>query len=215
MPKIRELRESIDKKLDHWEASATAFEAQLQRTREQALARLEARKKTLNDALERFKAEIAQAKGIAEEKKKEMQTQFGELQVQLALGKAETKDAFEAQSKKIRHLIATLEAKVDRHLDAAGQTIDESLEKAADKLIDADIEYEAEAEALEAQFLIEKAETKAQFEKKKADLLAQIDEFKTKVKEKRGAAKDKAAAFEKELSAGISRIKHAFKTLSD
>jgi hypothetical protein len=217
MPKIREIRESIEKKLDHWEANATAFEAQLQQTREQALAGLETRKKTLSDALERFKAELAELKGIAEEKKEEMQTHFGELQVQLALGKAETRDAFEAQRKKIRHSIATLEAITDRHLDDAGQTINESLEKAADKLIAADIEFEAVADAVEAQFLMEKAEAeaKAKFEKKKAELLKQIDEFKTKVKEKRGVAKDKAAVFENELSAGISQIKHAFKTLSD
>ncbi len=135
MSKIREIRESIDKKLDRWEASATAFEAQLQQTKEQALAKLEVRKKKLNEAVEKFKSEVAKAKGIAEEKKKEMQAQFDDLQVQLALGKAEARDAFEAQRKKIQHSIATLEATVDRHLDAAGNALDDSLEKAADKYI--------------------------------------------------------------------------------
>lgn len=211
MSKIKEIRESIDKKLHHWDASATAIETQLQQTKEQALASLEARKKTLKEALEKFKSEVAKAKGIAEEKKKEMLAQCDDLQVQLALGKAEARDAFEAQRKKIQHSISTLEATVDRHLDAA----DKSLEQAADKLIAADIEYEAEADALEAKFMMKKAEAKAQFEKKKSDLLAQIKEFKTKVQGKRGMAREKAATFEKELSAGISQIKHAFKTLSD
>jgi hypothetical protein len=213
MSKVREIRESIDKKLDHWEASATAFEAHLQQTREKAAARLEVRKKKLNAALEKFKSEVAKSKGIAEEKKKEMEAQFGELQVQLALGKAETRDAFEAQRKKIRHSIATLEATVDRQLDAAGHAADKSLEKAADRLIAADIEYEAEADALEAQFFMKKAEAKVQFEKKKSDLLAQIKDFKTKVKGKKAMAKEKTATFEKEMSAGISKIKQAFKTL--
>ena len=45
MPNVKEIRESIDKKLDHWEASAAAFEAQLQQTEEQALAKLEVDKK--------------------------------------------------------------------------------------------------------------------------------------------------------------------------
>ena len=215
MSKVKEIRESIDKKLDRWEASATAFETQLQQTKDQAQARLEARKKALKEALEKFKSEVAKAKGIAEEKKKEMQAQFGDLQVQLALGKAETKDAFEAQRKKIRHSIATLEATVDRHLDAACHAADSSLEKAIDRLIAADIQYEAEADALEAQFFIKKAAAKAQFEKKKSDLLAQIKEFKNKLQGKRNMAKDKAATFEKELSAGISQIKQAFKNLSD
>jgi hypothetical protein len=215
MPKVREIRESIDKKLDRWEASATAFEGQLHQTIEQALANLEVRKKTLNEALEKFKSEVAKAKGIAEEKKKEIQAQFDDLQVQLTLGKAEAKEAFGAQRKKIQHSISTLEATVDRHLDAAGHALEKSLEKAADKFIAAEIEYEAEADALEAQLFMKKAEAKAQFDKKKGELLAQINEFKTQLQGKRDMAKDKAATFEKELSAGISQIKQAFKKLSD
>jgi len=217
MSKLREIRESIDKKLDHWEASAAAFEAQLQQTKEQALAKFEVRKKTLNEALEKFKSEVAKTKAIAEEKKKEIQAQFDDLQVQLALGKAETRDGFEAQRKKIQHSIATLEATLDRHLDLwtlpAKPPTDKSIEKAADDFIAAAIKYEAEADTLEAQFAMKKAEAKAQFEKKKSNLLAQINEFKTQLQGKRDMAKDKAATFEKELSDGIFQIKQAFKTL--
>ncbi len=215
MPKVKEIRESIDKKLDHWGASAAAFEAQLQQTEEQALAKLEVYKKKLNEALEKFKSEVAKAKGITEEKKKELQAQFDDLQVQLALGKAEARDAFEAQRKKIQHSIATLEATLDRHLDAAGKALDDSLHKAVDKYIAAQIEYEAAAEALEARFFMKKVEAKAQFEKKKSDLLEQINKFKTQLQGKTDMAKDKAAAFEKELSAGMSQIKQAFKKLSE
>jgi len=219
MLKIREIRESLDKKLDHWEASATAFEAQLQQTKEQALAKLEVRKKRLNEAVEKFKSEVATTKGISEEKKEQIQAQFDDLQVQLALGKAEARDAFGAQRKKIQHSLDSLEATLDRHLDLwtlpAKPPNDKSLEKAADKFVAAAIEYEAEADALEAQLFMKKAGAKAQFEKKKSDLLAQIDEFKTQLQGKRDMAKDKAATFEKELSAGISQIKQAFKTLSD
>jgi len=219
MPKIREIRESIDKKLDRWEASAIAFEAQLQQTKEQALAKLEVRKKKLNEAVEKFKSEVARTKGISEGKKEEIQAQFDDLQVQLALGKAEAIDAFGAQKKKIQHSIDTLEAALDRHVDLltlpARPPTDMSIEKAADKFIAAAIEYEAEADGLEAQFFMREAEAKAQFEKKKSDLMAQINEFKTQLRGKRDMAKDKAATFEKELWAGISQIKQAFKTLSD
>jgi ElaB/YqjD/DUF883 family membrane-anchored ribosome-binding protein len=215
MSKVKEIRESIDKKLDHWEASATAFEEQLQQSEEQALAKLEAHKKNLNEALEKFKSEVAKVKGITEEKRKEMQAQFDDLQVQLALGKAEARDAFEAQRKKIQHSIATLEATMDRHLDAAGHALDDSLDQAADKYVAAKIEYEAAVDALEARLFMKKLETKAQFENKKNDLLALIDKFKTQLQEKKDMSKDKAATFEKQLSAGISQIKQAFKKLYD
>ena len=109
MSKVREIGESFDKKLDHWEASSTEFEVQLQHTTEQAPARLEIRKKTLNEALEKFKSEVAKAKGIAEERKKEMEEHFDDVEVQLALVKAEARDAFKVQRKMIKYSIATLE----------------------------------------------------------------------------------------------------------
>ena len=55
---------------------------------------------------------------------------------------------------------------MDRHLIAAGHAADKSFQEAADKFIAATIEYEAEADALEAQVFIEKAEATAQLEGK-------------------------------------------------
>ena len=157
MSKIREIREAIDTKLDKWEARATAVEAQLQQTKEQALEELEARKKRLNETLEGFKSEVAKAKGIADEKKTEIQARFEDLQVQLALGKAEARDAFEAQKEKIQRSIDTLETTIDHELEVAGQAIDESLQKAANMFIVAAIDLEAEMEALGVQFEVKKA----------------------------------------------------------
>jgi len=215
MSKIREIREAIDTKLDKWEASATAAEAQLQQTKEQALEELEARKKRLNETLEAFKSEVAKAKGVADEKKTEIQARFEDLQVQLALGKAEARDAFEAQKEKIQCSIATLETTVDRELEAAGQAIDEPLKKAANKFIVAAIDLEAEMEALWVQFEVKKAGAGAQFEHVKRELVAQINQYKDRLQETKQMAKDKAATFESELSDGISQIQRAFKKLFD
>ncbi|MGO9118043.1 MAG: hypothetical protein ACLQPD_10575 [Desulfomonilaceae bacterium] len=215
MSKIREIREAIDTKLDKWEAGATAVEAQLQQTKEQALEELEARKKRLNATLEAFKSEVAKAKGIADEKKTEIQARFQDVQVQLALGKAEARDAFEAQKEKIQHSITTLETTLDRELDAAGQSIDESLRTAANTFIAAAIGLEAEMEALEVQFEVKKAGAMAQFEHVKRELVAQIKQYKDRLQETKQMAKDKAVTFENELSDGMSQIKRAFKKLFD
>ena len=196
MSKIREIREAIDTKLDKWEAGATAVEAQLQQTKEQALEELEARKKRLNTTLEAFKSEVAKAKGLADEKKTEIQARFEDLQVHLALGKAEARDAFEARKKKIQRSIATLETTIDRELDPACQSIDESLKRAANKFIVAAIGLEAEMEALEVQFEVKKAASRTQFEHKKRELVAQINEYKHQVEETKQMAKAKAATFE-------------------
>jgi hypothetical protein len=213
MSKIREIREAIDTKLDKWEASATAIEAQLQLSEEQAMEELEVRKKRLNETLEGFKSEIVKAKGLADEKKTKIQNRFDELQVQLTLGKAEARDAFEPQEKKIRRSIATLESTIDHELGAAGQSIEASLKKAANKFIVAAIVLEAQMEALDVQFEVKKAGAKAQFEQKKAQLVTQINEYKRQLEEKKQMGKDKAATFENELSNGMSQIKQAFNKL--
>jgi hypothetical protein len=213
MSKIKEIREAIDTKMDKWEASATAIEAQLQLSKEQAIEELEVRKKRLNETLEGFKSEIVKAKGLADERKTEIQAKFDELQVQLALGKAEARDAFEAQKKKIQRSIATLEATIDRDLDAAGQSIDESLKKSAKEFIRAAIGVEVEMEFLAIQFEAKKAEARTQFEQKKGQLVAQINEYKRQLEEKKRMARDKATTFEKELSNGMSQIEQAFKKL--
>jgi hypothetical protein len=213
MSKIKEIREAIDTKLDKWEASATAIEAQLHLSEEQAIEELEVRKKRLNETLEGFKSEIMKAKGLADEKKTEIQTRFDELQVQLALGKAEARDAFEAQKKKIQRSIAALESTIDRQLQASGQAMDESLRTAAREFIRAAIGVEVEMEFLAIQFEAKKAGARAQFEQKKGQLVAQINEYKRQLEEKKRMASDKAATFENELSNGMSQIKQAFKNL--
>ncbi|MGO9312589.1 MAG: hypothetical protein ACLQDI_07620 [Syntrophobacteraceae bacterium] len=174
MSKVREIRESFDKKLGHWEASSTEFEMQLQNTTEQAPARIEIRKRILNEALEKFKSEVAKAKGISEERKKEMEEYFDDVEVQLALVKADDRDAFKVQRKMIKYSIATLEDTVNRRLSAAGHAADKPLQEASDKFIAAAIEYEAEADALEAQIFMNKAEA-ARFERNNSDLPGQIN----------------------------------------
>ena len=158
MSKVREIRESFDKKLDHWEAGSTEFEMQLQNTTEQAPARLEIRRKILNEALEKFKSEVVKVKGISEERKKEMEEYFDDVEVQLALVKAEDRDAFKVQRKMIKYSIATLEDAVNRHLTLPAMPPISRFKRQSDKFIAAAIEYEAEADALEAQVFMKKAE---------------------------------------------------------
>ena len=215
MSKIKEIREAIDTKLDKWEASVTAIEAQLQLSEEQAIEELEVRKKRLNETLEGFKSEILKAKGLADEKKTEIQARFDELQVQLALGKAEARDVLEAHRKKIQHSVAILEATVDRELDTAGQSIHESLRKAAKEFIRAAIGVEIEMEFLAIQFDVKKQDAKDRFEDQKRALIEQIKRYKQQLEEKKQMARDKAATFENELSNGMSQIKQAFKKLAE
>ncbi len=215
MFKIREIREAMDTKLDQLEAGATAAETLLQETKEQALHQFEVRKKQLSETLDTFKSELAKANGITNENIQEIRARFEHLRVQLALGKAETKDSFEAQKNRIQHSISALEGTVDRQLQVSGRAIHESLRKAANQFIMAAIKLETEMEFLAIQFEVKKEASWARFTHEKRALILQINRYKDKLEEKKRLAKDKAATFEGELSYGMSQIKGAFKNLLD
>ena len=71
----------------------------------------------MNEALEKFKSEVTKAKGISEERKKEIEEYFDDVEVQLGLVEAEARDAFEVQRKMIKYSIAALEATVGQTSD--------------------------------------------------------------------------------------------------
>jgi chromosome segregation ATPase len=209
MAKIHQIRESIDRKLDGLEKRASALEAQLSRSKSTAIEELEARKKKLGDVLDSFKTKIEESKEVTNEKKKEIQSQVEHVQVQIALGKAETRDILDDQKKKIGDAVKTFEKNVDEQLENAVtgfETIKEDLVESFDIL-------DAEMEALEAQFEMEKAAKKADFQEQKKKLAAKIEAFRNDISAKKGTVEEKAATFESQFNEGFDQIKHAFKNL--
>ncbi|WP_455244392.1 hypothetical protein [Petrachloros mirabilis] len=209
MSRIKDLRASIDKKLDALEHQALALEAQLTQTKDQALLRLEQRKVQLLDVLKQIQGNVQQSKDVAEQAKAEVQARLEHLQVQLALGKAEARDAFEQQRVKVLNALAEFESTADQKLKGAafesGRLWEELVGRASS--------LEAEFEALKHRFESEKAMQQSSIESKKQELLANLQTFKAQLKEKRQAAQAKAETFESDLRNGLEQIKTAFRRL--
>lgn len=163
MSRIKELRVSIDKKLDALEHQALALESQLAQTKEQALQRLEQRKQQLRELLQQVQTEIQQSKELAAQVKTEVQAKLEHLQVQLALGKAEAREALEEHRTKILKALSEFESIVDEKLKGA----DFESGKLWENLVDRASILEAEFEALKNRFESEKAKQEAQLEEKK------------------------------------------------
>ena len=209
MSKIHEIRETINSKLDGLEKRASALEAQLNRSKDNAVEELETRKRQLGDALNTFKTKIEESKEVADAKKTEIQSRVEKLQVQLALGKAETRDALDEQKNKISDAVKTLESNIDEGIEDA-VTGFETTKKNLVELSDA---LDAEMESLGAQFEMQKAAKKAEFEEQKKKLADKIEAFRNDLSVKKGTAEEKATAFESQFVKGFDQIKHAFKDL--
>jgi DNA repair exonuclease SbcCD ATPase subunit len=209
MSRIKELRASLDKKLDSLEHQALALEAQLTQTKEQALQRLEQRKQQLKDVLKQVQAEVQKSKEIAEQAKTEVQAKLEQLQVQLALGKADARDNFEEQRTKILKALSEFESIVDQKLNAVGFESG----KVWEDLVGRASTLEAEFEALKGRFESEKAKQQVALESKKQELLAKLQAYKNQLNEKRRKMQTKADTFEADLRKGLDQIKSGFKRL--
>jgi hypothetical protein len=206
MSYIKTIRQTINKKMDKWEAEATALEAQLTQTKMESLEQLESGKQKLRNALNDLKSEIEATETIAKDNKTKLQGEFEHLHVQLTLGKAEAHDKFEDQKKKIKDATTAFEARIDQEVGS----MDKSLSTAGEKVVSGIDELNAKLDAMKIQFELEKKEGREKFESKKDALNERIKAFKADLNAKRGMAKDKAATFESEMSAALKQTKEEF-----
>jgi len=142
MTSIKEIRAAIDAGLDKLQAKAEAAAAQLNLSVDEINARLAEHEAKLKDAAEQLQTRLADS--IDDETKMKIQSTMEHLQVQLALGAAEGRDAFNTKKKEITRAVAEFNAELDA-ADAAEQR-----ERAAE--FEAAVQaYVAQAAALEAE----------------------------------------------------------------
>jgi hypothetical protein len=209
MSRITELRASFDKKMDALEHQALALEAQLTRTKDQALQGLEQRKQQLRDLLKQVQADVQKSKEIAEQAKMEVQAKLEHLQVQLALGKADARDTFEEQRTKILKALNEFEIIAEQKL--RGATFESG--KVWEDLVGRTSKLEAEFEALKDRFESEKTKQQVTLEWKKEELLTKLALFKDQLKAKRVVVQAKADVLEADLREGLDQIKAGVRKL--
>jgi hypothetical protein len=213
MSTIKKIRETMNSKLDKWEAEATAFQAQLELSKEQVKTRVEEQKQRLEEIAQQMKDKIDAAGEYTEETKDKVKASFENMQVQLALGVADTRDGYQEWKKKVQSSIAGFEKELEVALDEKGAQLDAGLDALKDVYVKQTSAWEAEIDAMQAQFQEAKSGVNADFEKYKQDAQSKINEYKQELNEKRKLAADKFGDFEAGLSSGATQIKDSVKKL--
>ena len=209
MSRIKELRASLDKKIDALEHQALALEAQLTQTKDQALQRLEQRKQQLRDLLKQVQSDVQKSKEMAEQAKGEVQAKLEHLQVQLALGTADARDTFEEQRTKILKALNEFESVAEQKLKGAAFESGRLWED----FVGRTSTLEAEFEALRSRLESEKAKQQVTLESKKQELLGKLTLFKDQLKAKRLVVQAKADVLETDLREGLDHIKAGVRKL--
>lgn len=210
MLRINEIRRSIDHRLDSWEKNALALQAQLDGDREAVLARIEKQKQRTGEALDRTRDALDGVADLADDARSGIQADLDHLKVQLALGKMNTRQAYEEQKKKIIDAIAQLESS----LDARSAKADRDLDEAIDQWIIESIALEAEISAADIQWRIERAEKRQEWEEKKQAISDGLDEFRRELDDKRTAGQENLEEFATQAGAKIDQIRDALKNLA-
>lgn len=173
MSKQEEIKEKVYSFAIQVKSKVEDLEVQLVLGKAEAEDWLEDEKKKFNDFIRRAKSAVEKAENIRKEKKEELITKCEELQVQLALGKAETREAFETQKSKIDVAMKSFQKGI--------QTVDDELSDIPGLLENAGSQLISKLEAFEVQFELAKAESKDILEEMKKEFSNQINKLKNKL----------------------------------
>jgi hypothetical protein len=158
-------------------------------------------KKKFNTYVHEAKLRLDGVKEIAKEKSIQLKTALEELQVQLALGKAETKELFEEQSKKITHALSSLEA-----LIRSNKTSSEYYSK----LMMETEKFKIKLDILRMQYKLNKLSKLEGLDEIKKDLSKKLSDIKNRLAKKEQEAEGKWEHFREEISYAYSHLKKAF-----
>ena len=140
MTKVSEIRASIDQTLDRWEAAALALETNIEATLAAVSERLETQRKKAAVASEKLKQAIERAQELPSEAQDKIGGDLDHLKVQLALGKAEARDAIVAQKEKIGQAVQ----RVENQIDQIEQQVDQEIEEAIEEWVHAQLDLRQE-----------------------------------------------------------------------
>jgi hypothetical protein len=133
MSRIRKIRESVDARLDKLDAHADAFEATLHRTKEGIDERIERGKQEVHRALDTLRADVDKSKQFSEAQKQKIRAEIDNLKVQIALGKADARDALAAARKRLHEGARKVDAAFDKRRQGMSQEIAEFKRRLGEK----------------------------------------------------------------------------------
>lgn len=202
---IKSIRERLDHQLEHWDARLDALEAQLGETRDETLERVRAGQQRLAEISERVEERLEDAADLSEEKALELRRELQELRVQLALGKAESKEVFEAQQARLTRALSSAEAGLSvleqRAEDRVADEV-ESFVRAADRL-------RADLDAAQLQFALAKADARDALAERRHEFSKRLQAMRARLRETGQKTGRKLGELEDELAEDVATYRES------
>lgn len=173
------------------------FRVQLALGKAEAKDKFEELKKKFNSTVQSTKQKLT---GVAKSRLDEVRGEFEEVQVQLALGKADTLDAFNEQKKKIVRAINKLEKRLEniKLADEVETKIRHAIEK-----------FKIQLEVLRVHYELGKMEAADEFEREKHELTDLVAKLKSKFDARKKSASKARQDRRAELKEAYKHLKKA------
>ena len=206
--KKENLKGKVQEKLNNWKASAEHLNVQLHLGAEEAKDEFEKQKNKLGDWLEIQNKKLDNTKDISREKAVQIKAALEELQVQAALGKAETEDALKEQQKKLSNGIHNLKVLINKNYNRVKENTTEFTEEISETLDD----YHTRFDLFRLQTHLAKMDANESWNKKKKELSAKLHDLNVNLERKKEKATEKLDDFSDEMSEAWSHIRKAFRS---
>lgn len=174
------------------------FKLQFALGKADARVKYEELKKKFNTSLQKTLIKVKTAQNSA--KVQDLRAKLEDLQVQLTLGKAETRDAFNAQRKRILKKIESIEKSL-----GAGEFTAEISARLKDELE----KFKIKLEILRLQFELNRFDARKAFEARMTEFSKKLKELNAKVQKKKDSRGDGWEHFNSEMSQAYEHLKKA------
>ena len=189
--KKEKLKAKVLEKLNSWKASAEHINVQLHLGTEEAKDEFEKQKNKLGDWIDIQYKKLDNTKDISREKAIQIKAALEELQVQAALGKAETEDALKEQQKKLSNGIHNLKVLINKNYSRIKENTTEFTEEISETLDD----YHTRFDLFRLQTHLAKMDANESWNEKKKELSAKLHDISISLEHKKERASEKLDDF--------------------
>lgn len=198
----------MDKELSKWQKEVEELELDLNLDENEIISSFENHKESLRKSIDSF-SETAQEK--LGETATNLHTKLDELKVQLALGKAESKEAYEEQRKELNSALDSAASEYEKVKSQAGEKLDEAKEELGNQME----KFQSKLDVFRLHFHLGMKDAKEDYEEKKKELSRELGKMKNKVEEAEKSGSEKWDGFGKEMGEAFSHFRGAVKKLFD
>lgn len=199
-------KEKAEKKLNEWKSLAEDLNVQLHLGTAEAKEEFENQKSNLNRWMQETKEKLSDTvSDISEEKATKLKSSIEELQLQAALGKAETESELKEQQKKIALGIHDVKQQIAEASSSSKDYLDDFKETASDALDN----FHTRFDLFKVQLHLGKEEGEEFIVEKKKELATKLTEIKSRIELEADESEDKWEDFKKDISEKWNKIRNS------